>query len=277
MSELIPQTVRARLRQVDESRGNLVVITGAGVSAESGIPTFRGQDGYWTVGSTEYQPQDMGTLAMFREHPADVWAWYLYRRGVCHRAEPNAGHLALIEIENRFSDRFRLITQNIDGLHLRAGSTPQRTYQVHGNLDYARCAGGCVRDPWLINKSIRLNRKRGDAVADDELPHLKCDACGGWARPHILWFDELYDEKHYRYHSSLHAASKAHALLVAGTSGATNLPLQMGRQSADAAAYIVDVNLEANPFSRLAQSTGGVWLMGESSEMLPAIADLLPA
>ena len=117
----------------------VTVLTGAGISAESGIPTFRGPEGYWTVGSAEYHPQEMATVRMFEQAPDDVWAWYLYRLGVCRRAQPNAGHLALVEMEALLGDRFTLITQNVDGLHLQAGNSPQRTFQIHGNISFMRC------------------------------------------------------------------------------------------------------------------------------------------
>ena len=95
--------------------------TGAGISAESGIPTFRGPEGYWTVGSKEYHPQEMATNRLFRQQPWDVWQWYLYRTSVCARAKPNRGHAILVELEQRLQDRFLLITQNVDNLHILAG------------------------------------------------------------------------------------------------------------------------------------------------------------
>src|SRR6185312_3235449 len=112
----------------------IVVLTGAGVSAESGIPTFRGKEGYWTVGSREYHPQELATHAAFTRMPWDVWAWYLHRRAVCRRAEPNAAHHALARLP------CDLITQNVDGLHRRAGSRP---YAIHGDIDHMRCADDC--------------------------------------------------------------------------------------------------------------------------------------
>ncbi|MFH1625115.1 MAG: Sir2 family NAD-dependent protein deacetylase, partial [Pseudomonadota bacterium] len=104
------------LTQFKESDGNLTVLTGAGISAESGIPTFRGKEGYWTIGSKEYRPEEMATLRMFLQDPFEVWQWYLYRRTVCANAHPNSGHTAIVELERIFRDRFCLITQNVDGL-----------------------------------------------------------------------------------------------------------------------------------------------------------------
>src|SRR2546426_10737611 len=100
--------------------GHVIALTGAGVSAESGIPTFRGRDGYWTVGSRDYHPQELATHAAFARMPWDVWAWYLYRRGVCRAAAPNPAHHALVRLAAH--PRFALVTQNVDGLHRRAGS-----------------------------------------------------------------------------------------------------------------------------------------------------------
>lgn len=127
--------------------GLVVALTGAGVSGASGIPTFRGHEGYWTVGSEHYTPQEMATYDMFQRHPEVVWGWYLYRRGICLAAEPNAAHTALVELEQALADRFVLLTQNVDGLHLQAGNSVERTLQVHGNLHCMRCARECGRGP----------------------------------------------------------------------------------------------------------------------------------
>ncbi len=109
------------LEDVRRASGKVVALTGAGISAESGIPTFRGTDGYWVVGSRNYMPQEMATREMFERAPEEVWRWYLYRFGVCRHAAPNAGHAALVRLERALGDRFTLVTQNIDGLHRRAG------------------------------------------------------------------------------------------------------------------------------------------------------------
>src|SRR5262245_34496521 len=104
-----------------DTEQKVIVLTGAGVSAESGIPTFRGKEGYWTVGAREYHPQELATHAAFEAMPLEVWAWYLYRRGVCRAAAPNPAHAAIAAIERALGNRFVLVTQNVDGLHLRAG------------------------------------------------------------------------------------------------------------------------------------------------------------
>src|SRR6266568_1688318 len=135
--------LKAILEAVGERRGRVVVLTGAGISAESGIPTFRGTEGYWVVGSRNYMPQEMATLEMFERAPEEVWRWYLYRFGVCRHAQPNGGHRALVELEKSLGDRFTLVTQNIDGLHRRAGSSEARTCCIHGDAAWVRCATGC--------------------------------------------------------------------------------------------------------------------------------------
>jgi NAD-dependent deacetylase len=125
--------------------GPIVFLTGAGISAESGIPTFRGPEGYWRVGGRNYQAMELATLTSFRLMPDDVWSWYLYRRSVCQTAQPNAAHFALVELERRSANRLLVVTQNVDGLHLRAGHDPARVYEIHGNIGLMRCADGCPR------------------------------------------------------------------------------------------------------------------------------------
>src|SRR6266540_4378744 len=132
------------LGEARRSRGPVVALTGAGISAESGIPTFRGSEGYWVVGSRNYMPQEMATHEMFCRAPEEVWRWYLYRFGVCKYAQPNAGHRALVALDHVLGDRFHLVTQNIDGLHLRTGGTPARTSCIHGDASFVRCAGSCA-------------------------------------------------------------------------------------------------------------------------------------
>jgi NAD-dependent deacetylase len=264
----------AAARAIAAKEGRLVVLTGAGISAESGIPTFRGPEGYWTVGSREYRPEEMATLSMFSRNPDEVWQWYLYRLGVCRRAEPNAGHLAVKRMEDALGDRFLLITQNVDGLHLRAGSSLERTYQIHGNIDFMRCANDCTRDFFPLPDSVETKGK-DDPLTDADREALKCPRCGGLGRPHVLWFDECYDEEHYRFNSSIQAAVDADMLLIVGTSGATNLPMQVGAIAARSGALLVDVNPDPNPFSALAEQSGGFFCQGPSGAVLPAIADAL--
>lgn len=214
------------VRRFKDSGGNITVLTGAGISAESGIPTFRGRDGYWSIGSKEYHPQEMATFHMFTRRPLDVWKWYLYRKTVCAQAVPNSGHSALVELETLFLDRFCLITQNVDGLHLRAGNTPERTYQIHGNINFMRCSEECHGETFPVPPEIP-SKNKSSGISEEEKALLTCPRCGALSRPHVLWFDESYDEKFFRFESSIRRAEETDLLLVIGTSGATNLPMQM--------------------------------------------------
>ena len=255
-----------------EPGGFVVALTGAGISAESGIPTFRGKEGYWTIGSREYHPQEMATHAMFTRQPGQVWQWYLYRRGVCRAADPNPGHRAMHTLERALGDRFVLVTQNVDGLHLRAGNSLARTWQIHGNIDYMRCAKACTSGLFPIPDGL-LPWPRDRRLDDAARARLLCPRCGAPTRPHVLWFDECYDEELYRFESSLRAAAEAALLLLVGTAGATNLPNQMVSMAARAGAAIIDINPDDNPFGRVAARLhNGCALRGTSGEHLPSVA-----
>ncbi len=255
------------------AEGRLVVLTGAGISAESGIPTFRGEEGYWTVGAREYQPTEMATGQAFAAMPDEVWRWYLYRRGVCRGSQPNAGHGAVVDLERSLGDRFTLVTQNVDGLHLRAGNSAARCYQIHGNIDFMRCAARCSTDLLPVPSHFDDWTKERE-LTPEERDRLVCPGCGGVGRPHVLWFDECYDEELFRAESSLAAARAADVLLVVGTSGATNLPLQVGAAVVRAGGVVVDINLDDNPFGQLARQTDrGFTVRGRAGDILPQLAN----
>jgi NAD-dependent deacetylase len=263
------------LHRFRSSRGNLTVLTGAGISADSGIPTFRGPEGYWTVGSKVYRPQEMATRDMFRRDPRAVWQFYLWRLGVCRRARPNRGHRALVAMEKRLQQRFTLITQNVDGLHLRAGQSPDRTYQIHGNLGYVRCSAACCTDVTEMPPGV-APKDKDEALSDAEWRLLHCPRCRALLRPHVLWFDESYDEPFYRLHSSLAAAANTRLLIVAGTSGATNLPNQIVAGVYRRGGAIIDINPDDNPFGRLAHACErGLAVREKSSAVLEDIAGFI--
>lgn len=283
--EPLPDALARLLDEAREAAGLITVLTGAGISAESGIPTFRGPEGYWTVGSQVYFPQEMATQATFRRMPREVWRWYLYRLGVCWRARPNAAHRALVKLEEHLGDRFLLITQNVDGLHLRAGNGEERTYQIHGNIDSMRCSGGCpgiVRVPAAIRERWARDPETGEprgqdvpSLSPEDEAHLTCRACGSWMRPHVLWFDECYDEEHFRFESSLDAADRTVLLVVVGTSGATNLPDQVARRAARRGARVVLVDPGSSGFVDLASGGSGFWVRGSAGRWVPPIVDRL--
>ena len=266
--------LREILDEVRRSRGRVVALTGAGISAESGIPTFRGKEGYWVVGSRNYMPQEMATHAMFTMEPEQVWRWYIHRFGVVGQATPNAGHESLVRLERGLGERFTLVTQNIDGLHRRAGAADERTHCIHGDAAWVRCAYDCGQRKLPLPGLVVLDPRA--PLTAEERARLTCPRCGGWLRPHVLWFDECYDEENYRFDSTLHAARAASLLLVVGTSGATNLPMRVGQVCFTGGAALVDVNPEENPFSELAErSARGYFARGSASECLPEIVAAL--
>lgn len=251
----------------------LVFLTGAGISAESGIPTFRGEEGYWTIGSKVYQPQEMATWSNFSQMPLEVWRWYLYRRAICHMAQPNPAHLALAELEASFGDGFRLVTQNVDGLHLRAGNSFARTYQIHGNIDYMRPYQGDSSS--LVPVPVTTEEDMLKQLSDDDL-HEQLQQNNSPYRPHVLWFDECYDEDLYRFQSSLEVTSSADLLVIVGTSGATNLPNQMVSMAARGGIPFIDINPEDNVFGQAAQRMPhGLSLQGSAGDVLPILAKAL--
>ena len=272
---MLSDTILKKLHECARSAQQITLLTGAGISAESGIPTFRGPEGYWTVGSREYHPQEMATYRTFQTQPYEVWRWYLYRMGICAAAEPNPGHVAVEAMERSLPGRFTLITQNVDNLHLRAGNSPENTYQIHGNIFYTRCQADCGYGVQPLSEGL-TGKDRGDELSSEEKGLLVCPRCGSTLRPHVLWFDESYDELHYRFQSSLEAAARTDLLITVGTSGATNLPNQVAWLVYQNGGTILDINIEQNPFSEIAESSpGGAFIQGASAKILPEIAEIL--
>lgn len=258
-------------------RGPVLWLTGAGISAESGIPTFRGKDGYWTVGSTNYRAEELATFAAFRRMPAEVWSWYLYRRGVCRGADPNPAHVALAELEQDFPERFALVTQNVDGLHLRAGNSLERTFQVHGNIDYMRPVRG--GRPLPLPEGIDVVWPKGRALTRDEAALLAHE--GEPTRPHVLWFDECYDEVNFRIESTQRVASEAALLVVVGSTGQTNLPLQVAKiaLARSRPMIVIDPHPEGSTFAKMNEAVVGDarTLVGNAGTFVPALADAVRA
>mgnify|MGYP002777737742 CR=1 FL=1 len=251
----------------------LVVLTGAGVSAESGIPTFRGPEGYWTVGSRVYEPPEIATRAAWNSIPLAVWRWYLRLLRHAASAAPNPAHHAIAELDRRLPGRCVTVTQNIDGLHLLAGNDPAQTYAIHGDARFVRCGADC---------SVQLHPLPPAVLAQDfdleRDPALRCRRCGALLRPHVLFFDEVYDERLYRSTSALAAADAAALLLVVGTSGATTLPNMIARAAVRAGAAVVDVNPDDDPFAELARALQrGAWVRQPATVALPPIVARLIA
>jgi NAD-dependent deacetylase len=250
----------------------VVVLTGAGISTDSGIPDFRGPRGVWTRNpAAEKQSTIQNYLA---EPEVRRAAWRARVDSPAWAAEPNAGHRALVALEQALGDRFHLVTQNIDGLHRRAGSSEARTSCIHGDAAWVRCAAECGLGRIALPE-VGVHDPKAP-LSESDRAALRCPRCGGWLRPHVLWFDEYYDEENYRMDTALRAAARADLLLVVGTSGATNLPMQIGELAWRRGIAMVDVNPEENPFSELCERSGrGFFARGTGAQRLPGIVAVL--
>lgn len=220
---------------------SVAVLTGAGISAESGLPTFRGAGGLWR----DRRVEELASPEGFARDPRLVWSWYNERRAAHAKALPNAGHAAIAELEDRVS-RFTLATQNVDSLHVRAGS--RNVLELHGNLREARCTGCAARYP--LEDGMPLER----------IEH----ACGGRFRPDIVWFGEGLDEAVWS--AAVSAARDADVMLVVGTSGIVNPAASLATRYARSA-YVAEINPEETVISGFCNLT----IREPASEALPKI------
>ena len=231
--------VREKLRQARR----IVVLTGAGISAESGVPTFRGAGGLWR----EYRATDLATPEAFARNPRLVWEFYNYRREVLASVKPNAAHEALVTLENRTPD-FVLLTQNIDGLHQAAGS--RAVVELHGNIWWVRCSQ-CGR------------RSEDRRVPMPFPPH--CGACGAMVRPDVVWFGESLDP--YVLQTAYGKLEQCDVMVVIGTSGVVQPAASMGLYAQEHGAFVVEINLEPTPYSR----AFNVSLLGKAGDLVPRL------
>jgi NAD-dependent deacetylase len=238
-SEVIRQAVAA----LAEAR-HVCVLTGAGISAESGIPTFRdAQEGLWA----RYDPLDLATPEGFERDPELVWRWYEWRRELIRQAEPNAGHRALAALARRVPT-LTLVTQNVDGLHQRAGSTGVIEY--HGNILRDRCTVEQV----VVERSL---------PARDGLP--RCASCGGLLRPDVVWFGEMIPRAALRTADA--AADQCDAFLSIGTSSLVHPAAGLAETALRNGATVIEIN--PNPTDLSERAT--LRLRGPSGQMLPAL------
>ena len=259
--------LKSDLRQAED--GLVLWLTGAGISAESGIPTFRGPEGYWKVGSSNYRPEELATFRAFQQMPEEVWSWYLYRRAVCRAAKPNGAHHALVKAERGLGDRFLHITQNVDGLHERAGQSQERTYAIHGNIDWMRPIGGTK----LLRVPDEFNEwPKGRTLVAEEMARLQVD--GTPARPHVLWFDEMYNEEHFRFESAQVAAQRAALLIIVGSQGTTNLPSMVASMCLQRGVPVIVVDPAEGRFTEALRGRGH-HLRGPAGEWVPALVEEL--
>lgn len=228
---------------MDRSLGSVVVLTGAGISAESGVPTFRGEDGLWR----QYRAEELATPWAFERNPALVWQWYDWRRGLIADCEPNAAHRVLVEMQEHCQD-FLLITQNVDGLHQRAGSS--QVLELHGNIWQVRCT---VENTVFNNHDVPL----------PEIPPA-C-SCGALLRPHVVWFGESLDL--HTINAAYRAAESCQLMLVVGTSALVQPAATLPAIAKEKGAYVIEVNLERTPLSPWADDV----VLGPAAVELPKL------
>lgn len=214
--------IESLLKVISKST-KIAVLTGAGVSAESGVPTFRGEEGLWR----KYSAAELATPEAFSRDPKTVWEWYIYRREIIGRARPNNAHLALAELESEFPE-FTLITQNVDGLHSSAGS--RNIIEMHGNIWRSRCIAGCGTIPLPVIEEIP--------------PRCRC---GALLRPDVVWFGEPLDPDPIR--KAIAAASSSDIMMVVGTSSVVYPAAQIPLVAKDGGAVVVEINSERTPLS----------------------------
>jgi NAD-dependent deacetylase len=259
VGEKIPAVVRSPLQRAAEllSRANdLVVLSGAGISTESGIPDFRSPGGIWT----KYDPQEF-TYQNFvanRSHRERYWKMSLDIHPVLARAEPNAAHRAVAELERRGKVR-AVITQNIDGLHQRAGSSPQRVIEIHGTALAVIC----------LSCNDRLSREEVQArvVAGEAVP--ECRLCGGILKPATVSFGQAMPERETAL--AFEHAERSDVFLVIGSSLVVHPAAYLPVRAVDAGAKLIIVNLEPTPYDRLAT----VVLLGKAGETMSALLEAI--
>ena len=236
----IPDSV---LQKIGTAR-HVAVLTGAGISAESGVPTFReAQTGLWA----KYDPQELATPEAFQRNPKLVWEWYAWRRELVNKAAPNAGHQALVALAE-LVPQFTLITQNVDGLHQRAGS--QNVICLHGNIMETKC--------------FALGHPISDWPESDELPP-RCPECGSLLRPNVVWFGENLPAD--ALETAVHAARSCDVFLSIGTSALVHPAASLPLLAVENSAFLIEINPQPTPLSRWADVT----LSGAAGEVLPLL------
>ena len=239
----IPRELARLLRDA----GRVTVLTGSGVSAESGVPTFReAQTGLWG----RFDPQQLATPEAFDRDPRLVWEWYAWRRSLVSEAEPNPAHRALAELEGMVPE-LTLVTQNVDGLHQRAGS--RSVVELHGNILRSKCSWeGVIVEP-------------GDH--DESVPPL-CPGCGAYLRPDVVWFGEMLPAA--AMEAASEAATRCDVFLSVGTSSLVYPAAALPFEALENGALVVEVNPGETPLSRHADHV----LRGRAGELLPELSRL---
>ena len=270
------ERILEQLKTSIKNNKKISFLVGAGISADSGIPTFRGKDGYWVSGSKNYKAQEIGTFKMFQTAPREVWKWFLFRKSVTEAAKPNQSHIKLKEIEDLLGDNFALISQNVDSLHRKAGNFEERTYLIHGDFDFVRCSNECSKELFPFPKEINLQNRDKDIITEDEWELLRCPKCGKDLRPHVLWFDEYYNEKYFRKDTVLRISKNTGLLFVLGTSGATTLPQAIVESVLARNGMVVEINIDESYFSKILEhKKNGILIRQTSTTFLNELSQEL--
>ncbi len=249
----IPQAREAH--DLLKKAGRVLVLTGAGMSAPSGVPTFRGPDGMWH----NFRPEELATPEAFARDPRLVWQWYGWRRELIARCHPNAGHLALALWMSRH-DGVTLVTQNVDGLHERAA-------EQAGSDDPIRLHGSIFRVRCTVCHTESGDWEPVDASNEDALP--RCHACGGLLRPAVVWFGEQLPVA--ALSQADQAAREADVCLVIGTSGAVYPAAGLAHEAVSTGARLIVVDPGETAYDGMAD----VRLVGSADELVPEIVDEL--
>ena len=236
-------SVREAIRLIKTSK-KFVAFTGAGVSAESGVPTFRGKDGYWK----RYRTEELATPEAFNRDPQLVWEWYDQRRQILSKVKPNPAHYTIARLEEGMGD-FTLITQNVDGLHSLAGS--RRVLEIHGNIWRVRCT---------VCGAVEKNRQVPIPIP----PY--CNRCGGLQRPDVVWFGEMLPETVLS--ESYRSLESCDTILVVGTSGVVQPAASFVHIAKENGAKVIEVNIDETPLSFIADLS----LRGRAGDILPMLA-----
>jgi NAD-dependent deacetylase len=219
-----------RVAELIRSSNYVVVFTGAGISADSGIPTFRGPGGLWE----KYKPEELASPWGFRKDPLLVWRWYAWRMRIIYSAKPNAAHILVAKLEDMGKVK-AVITQNVDGLHQRAGS--KKVIELHGNIWRARCTSCGYK--WILSRPPE----------DSELP-LRCPRCNSLARPDVVWFGEPLPSQALR--AAWEEMEKANLVIVIGTSGVVEPAGSLPLIAKERGAKLININPEPNRYYDIA-------------------------
>lgn len=231
---------------------HVAVLTGAGISAESGIPTFRDPGGLWK----QFKPEELANVRAFLRNPHLVQAWYTHRHAVAQEKSPNPGHEALAHLETLMAD-FLLITQNVDNLHQRAGS--KNITELHGNITHSYC----------IDCGKTATEQEMTPIASGTA--AQCSACNGYIRPDVVWFGEMLPEGAMAQANA--AAQRAEVFLSIGTSAVVYPAAGIPLLAKDYGAYVAEINVEASAIAGYVDEV----VLGKAGEVLPQLVEAVQA